>query len=819
MLQNYFKVMLRNLLKNKTFTLINLLGLATGMAVCLLILLYIQNELGYDDFHERGDDIFRVALERKYPGRSAMMGTIPQSIGQAIKKEFPEVLESTRVLTFDGNGAKIAIGDKLFTDKNVLVADSNFFRVFTGHFLLGDPTGALQKPGTAVLNKSTAIRYFGSVEGAIGQKMILDDYTTAIVTGVIADWPEKSHLQFDILLTTSGDNYLNNPQYVYFGPYCYLLLSKTASPTALQAKLPAIVDKYVAPTIGPLFGESWKQFTAEGNGYNYFLQPLKRIHLYSALENELRPTGSMSVIRVLAAIGCFILLLACVNFVNLSTALSVERAREVGIRKTFGSQKSELVRQFLSESLVFSTASILVAFLLTLLFTPLLNKVAGKQLDFGYFLQPLHLLSIIGFSLLVGIVAGLYPAFVLSSFDPMQVLKGRFRSSGKGRTLRNGLVVFQFAISVILIICTLVVNRQMQYMLGDRLGFTKDHVITLDRLFWLRHASTGNQSTAFINDIGRIAGVEQVALCTDLPGSDNSGGGATWVTMDNTQSRTQKMINVGEEYLSVLGLQLQQGRFFSREMTTDSLGVVLNESAVKDFGFTNPIGKRIVCKEPFLNPADGKSQNVFTVIGVVKDYHFQSLHKKIAPMIMVNANKFGWGSAAVRIQSDHFKTAIAAIQAAWTGYDRKHDLQFNFLDQVVAAQYAAEQTEQKLFTIFSVLAIGIACVGLLGLSAYAVRQRTKEISVRKVLGAMPGSIVLILSKDFLIPIGAAVLIAFPIAWWAMDRWLQDFAYRIELSWWIFALAAAIVLTLALLTTSFQALKAALANPIKSLRSE
>ena len=823
MLSNYFKIMLRNFQKRKVFSLINLFGLATGLTICLLLVLYIHNELGYDNYQVRGDQIYRLALERKYPGRSAFIGHIPQSIGQAVKKEFPEVLQSVRIIDYSGqNGTKITVGEKLFIEKNVMMADSNFFQVFTGKFLQGDVNIALQKPGTVVLNETTAGKYFGSVENAMGKQIIVDEFRKCIVSGVCKDWPDKSHFAFNMLMTTSGLDGLNQPDYVYFDVYTYLLLNKNVSASALEAKLQLIVDKYVAGTVARLFGESYDKFLAEGNGYRYYLQPIRKIHLTSNLDNELKPVGSMRAIIFFAAIGAFILFLACINFINLSTAISIERAREVGIRKTFGSRKTELIWQFLSESVFFSVAGMLLALLFVFLLTPVLNKISGGELIFTYFLHPLRLLLVFAFSILVGIVAGLYPAFVLSSFNPMLVLKGRFKSNRSGIALRNGLVVFQFAISVILIICTIVVNRQMQYMLGDELGFKKDHIVRIDGMGQIRRIKSGdsviNGRQAFVDEVLKIPGVDDVTE-SELPGNDESGGGGTWVALDNNASRTQKIMQVDYKYLNLLGLQLKEGRFFSKELSTDSLSMVMNESAAEDFGLKNPIGARLISKEGFLNSTNGKEQNVFTVIGVIKDFHFQSLHKKIAPLIFLNSNKFGWGNVGVLVKGDHFKTTMASIEKTWKNFDAKDDFRFSFLDQNIATLYKSEQTEQTLFTIFSLLAIVIACIGLFGLASYSTLQRTKEISIRKVLGAMPRNIIMILSKDFLILVVIASLIAFPIAWWAMYKWLQNFSYRVDISWWIFLSAGLIAAMIAMLTISYQAIKAAIANPVNSLKTE
>lgn len=810
MIKNYFKVMLRNLLKRKAFTAINLLGLATGISVCLLMLLYIQSELGYDTFQENGDQVYRLALERKYTNRSAFHGQIPQSIGQAVKQEFPEVLESVRIVPF---GGQIKIGDKVIDEKKILATDSNFFRIFSGDFLQGDRNTLLQKPNTAVINESTAIRLFGSAENAMDKLLVLNGSDPFTIEGVCKDWPAKSHLQFNILVSNAGSRQLTELNYYDFGPYTYLLLNKNASAKALEAKLPLIVEKYVAGTIERGFGESYEQFKKEGNGYRYFLQPLKKIHLYSNLEDELLPSGSMNTIYLCGAIAIFILFLACINFINLSTAVSVERAREIGIRKTFGSDKMALVRQFLSESILFSLISVPIALLLTALLVPALNEITGSELRFSYFVHPLRIAMIMAFAVLLGIVAGLYPAIVLSSFKPIIVLKGRFKSGRQGIALRNGLVIFQFAISVILIICTIVVNSQVTLMLGDKLGFKKDHIIAVDGLNRLQ-----GKREAFIDELSKIVGVENWSKCDALP-DGKPFRTCAMQALDTKVSRTEKTLFTDERYLDLLNLTIAQGRFFSSDFATDSFSLVLNEKAVEDFGLKNPIGSRITSTEPFFNSWDGKRQYVYTVVGVIKDFHFESMHEKIAPLVIANTGRFGWGTAGVRIKGDHFKTTLAALDKTWKQFNSKDDFKFSFLDESLAAQYKSEQSAQKIFTVFSLLAICIACIGLFGLATFSTLQRTKEISVRKLLGANTGLIVLILSKDFLKLVIIAAVIAFPVGWFAMHQWVQNFAYRTDISWWVFLLAGTIAAFIAMASISFQAIKAAVANPIKSLRSE
>ncbi|MBI2731616.1 MAG: ABC transporter permease [Sphingobacteriales bacterium] len=819
MIKNYFKVAIRNLLKRKGFTLINVLGLATGMTVCMLIVLFIQSELSYDTQHKKGDSIYRVALERYYPGRSTSYAIIPQSIGEAIKTEYPEVLDYTRVFNFGGNGNFfLKFGDKVFEEKRVMAVDTNFFNVFTANTLFGDAATALAKPNSAVVTETAANKYFGSASDAVGKEFKTDGNNDStnhfVITAVVKDWPENSHFLFDILLSDNTFPFIKRPNYINFSAQTYLLLNKNASYKSLEAKFPEIIKKYVAGEISKNFAQSWEDFAKAGNGYRYFLQPLKKIHLISDLEAEFKPNGSMTAVYMFAIVAVFILFLACINFVNLSTARSVERAKEVGIRKTFGSERKALMSQFLTESVIISFISMLVAFGLIVLLLPVFNKLSGKEMSVLYFLQPQWILIFTGFAVVTGFIAGLYPAFILSSFNPIEVLKGRFKSNRAGLMLRNGLVVFQFAISVILIIATIVVNYQMTFMLGDKLGFKKDHVIVIERTDLL-----DKQLTAFKTEVEGLSGVQSATGTSTLPGNQNFFG-VSYQPEGTKSPMTGRGIIVDEDFAKTLGLELKEGRFFSKDFSTDTLGVVLNERAVKELGLTKPIGARLTTSDDFLNAPDG-SPYVYTVLGVVKDFHFHSLHEPISPLVFSNNKKFGGfaGLVALRINGDQFKSVLSSLENSWKKFVKERPFHYYFLDQSLADQYKAEQTTQKVFTIFSVLAIFIACIGLLGLAAYATHLRKREISIRKVLGASTGKITTMLSADFLKLVIIASVIAFPVAWLVMNKWLQDFAYRVNIAWWIFAIAGTLAVLIALFTISMQAIKAAVTNPVKSLRTE
>jgi len=816
MFRNYWKVAIRSLLKRKGFTLINILGLATGMAVCLLILIFIRHELDYDRFEPGGDRVYRVVLERKYPGRRTSYAIIPQSIGGAIQKEFPEVEYSTGLQDITGNGNfLVRIEDRNFEETRVLLADSQYFRVFPMHLLAGDTATALQKPNMAVLNETTAVKLFGSASAALGHTFETEAKVRFQVSGVCPDWPDNSHISFNILLSAASFPFTRIPDFTGFSTFTYLLLRPHADAAGLEAKFPQIVDKYVAGEIGRSFGMTFAQFEASGNGYHYYLQPLGEIHLISDLEAEMRPNGSKRAIIVFGIIAIFILGIACVNFINLSTSRSLERAREVGIRKTFGSERRSLILQFLLESTMVSGLSVLLALAIVALSLPWFNFLAGQDLSIAGFLSVENVAGAIIFAMAVGVLAGVYPAFVLSSFLPIKVLKGRFQSNRYGIALRNALVIFQFAISIILIICTVVVHQQMRFMLGDKLGFTVDPIVEVRRTDLL-----DKNIHAFWNALTAIPGVEAVGGSSTMPG-DNGFFGISWQRVGSRESMTGRGMIVNDQFASTLGLTLKEGRFFSRAFATDSLSVVLNEKAVAALGLKEPvIGTRLTTTSDFLNPRPD-SFYTYKVVGVVNDFHFQTLHQAIAPLVMTNAAKFGDVTTItdVRLKGSEFSGAIASIGQVWKRFVPERPFRYTFMDQQLAAQYKAEQTLQRLFTVFSMLAIFIACIGLLGLAAYSTQQRIREISIRKVMGAGSGSIIGLLSKGFIRLVTGAAFVAFPLAWLAMHSWLQGFAYRVTLGWWIFGLAWLLSLIITLLTISFQAFRAAGINPVKILRSE
>ncbi|MCO4821920.1 MAG: FtsX-like permease family protein, partial [Flavobacteriaceae bacterium] len=522
-----------------------------------------------------------------------------------------------------------------------------------------------------------------------------------------------------------------------------------------------------------------------------------------------------TTLYVFALVAFFILFIACVNFINLSTARSSERAKEVGIRKTFGSEKKSLIIQFMAESFLISLLAMVVAVGIYALLVPVFNDISGKEFSLMSLLNLNAITLLVIFTCVTGLLAGIYPAFVLSAFKPIEVLRGKFKSGKKGRNLRSGLVIFQFAVSVILIICTLVVNRQMDYMTSERLGFNKEQTVIIERTDLL-----GENTRAFKNELRNINGVTNITGASALPGQENYFG-VSWASIDNRNEQiTGRGIIVDEEYAKTLELEIVDGRFFSKDFPTDSLTVVLNEKAVSELGLTDPIGKRLVTPNQFLNAQDGSSYT-YTIIGVTKDFHYQSLHEPITPLIFTSASRFNnvSGLTAIHVEGNTFDNVLTEIEVVWKKFIDDKPLTYEFLDQTIEDQYQVERTSRKVFTFFSFITIFIACIGLLGLAAYTTRQRVHEIGVRKVLGASVGSIVSMLSQDFVKLVLLSTLIAIPIAWYAMNQWLQNFTYRISSSWDLFVIAAVIALLTAFLTISFQAIKAAISNPVKSLRTE
>jgi len=817
MLKNYLLVALRNMLKRKSYTSLNILGLALGMGICLLIVIYILAESGYDSFVPDGERIYRVAVDRKYPDRSTAYSNIPQSYAAAIQQEFPETQHVVRVYNFsNGTGLSLRYNNKVFEGRECYLADSSFFDVFNHPFIAGNPKTALLNHGSLVITESTARAFFGDPLQALGKQLEVAEGNRDLleITGVIADWPAESHMKFDMLRTTAGLGFAAETNYVNFGPHTYVKVREGGQAKAIEDKFPSLIGKYAVTNIEQGFGISFAEFQKGGNGYHYYLQPLKDIYLDSHLEGELKANGSRQAIYVFSTIALFIFIIGCINFINLSTARSAERAKEVGLRKAFGSDRRFIIGQFLVESVLISFISALLALIIALVILNLFGQVTNRTFQTSDLLKPGILLVLLALSLINGVLAGLYPAFILSSFKPIEVLKGRFKSGNAGLRLRNGLVIFQFGISIVLIVCTMVVNQQMQYMTGNNLGFNKNLVLVLERADLL-----GEKTEAWRNEVKKIAGVKEVSISSGVPGTNNYFG-ISWKTPESREPMTGRGMMADETHAETLGLELTQGRFFSKAFSTDTLSLILNEKAVSDLGLKNPVGSDLVTNEGFLNGPGGEVYR-YKVVGVVKNFHYQSLHQPVHPLVISNLSKFRQigNYCSIKLSGNNLPETIAAIENAWKKMVPEKPILYNFMDQTIELQYRSELTTRRLFTLFSSLAIFVACIGLLGLAAYTTQLRTREISIRKVLGASVSGIAQMLSRDFLKLVIIATLLAFPAAWYIMYNWLQDFTYRISIQPWVFILAAIAAVGIALATISFQTLKAALRNPVKTLRTE
>jgi len=815
MIKNYITIALRNLFRQPGYTVINVLGLAVGLACFMIIMMYVMDEMSYDKWHKNGDNIYRVALERQYPGRSRDYAIIPHSYSEAIKTENPEVVESCRLLFFPGNPILIKQDNQIFEESNYLWADSSFFNMFDINVLKGDKNTALMEPNGVVITESLANKYFGNTD-PIGKTLdIPQNDNDLLVKAVCEDIPENTHFDFDLLMSSKSLNFLQNPNFLGFSAYTYLMLSENANPASLEAKFPDLVTKYASGQVLNNFGVDYAEYQKQGNGYKYFLQPLKDIYLTSNLEGELKTPGSKQRVYFFMVIALLILGIACINFMNLATARSASRAKEVGIRKTLGSERILIIIQFFIEAILITFLGAVIAFVLHYLSLDYFNEITNKSFAVQDLLSPkyLGLLALITGG--TGLLSGAYPALVLSSFKPIEVLRGHFSKTKKGSGLRNALVVFQFGISVFLIISTIVVYQQMIYAQNKQLGFDKDHLVTLQGAGGM----TPQQEETLKNEIRTLSGVVAVSGCNTQPGEQYFG--VSFKPPQDNEMTTGSGLIVDYGYLECMKMNLIEGRDFDKRFA-DTLSVIVNESAVKEMGIDNPIGTRLESPENFLNNQD-EERAIYTIIGVIQDFHFQSLHNTVSPLFLVhNTRGFAPGVdnlITVRMQPNAAQATLASIENLWSKFQPDLPFRYAFLDRAWANLYTSEMTSRKVFSVFSLLAIFIACLGLLALAAFTAEQRVKEIGIRKILGATSSNIVGLLSKDFLKLVLVSIVIASPLAWYAMNTWLQDFAYRIGVQWWVFLLAGIIAVIIAFLTVSFQSIRAARANPVNSLRSE
>lgn len=807
MIRNYIKVAFRNLWKNKGYSAINIIGLAVGLATCLLILLYVWDELSYDRFHEKAARIYRVDSDIRFGGTEMTLAVSSDPMGPTLKKDYPEVEQYTRIYASSG-GRLMKKGDNFINEASLAFVDSTFFDVFSFPLISGNAKTALNDPGTAVISKSAAQKYFGTTD-AIGRTLETNEKEIYKVTGVMKDMPANSHFRYDFLLSMDNVKY-GFGNFLSHNFHTYILLTEQAKSSDFTRIFKAVLAKNVLPQAKQFMQiNSMEDFEKGGNKLQYYLTPLTDIHLKSDRFPELGVNGSAQNVYIFSAVAFFILLIACINFMNLSTARSANRAKEVGIRKVLGTAKRTLISQFLTESTLVSFLSLAIALVITFLVLPFFNDVASKTLSIKSLFQPGFLPFLIIIPLFVGLIAGSYPAFYLSSFQPITVLKGKLSSGFRKSSFRSTLVVIQFAATIFLIVATIVVYNQLNYIQNRKLGFNKDQVLVIDNAYVL-----GTNAKAFKEEILKQQHVVSGSLSSFLPVSESSRNDNTYSkssVMDISSGLNMQTWDVDYEYLKTMGMVLVAGRAFSKDFGTDSTAVVINETTAQLLGYDDPIGKMIYAS------SNDNTMYPLKIIGVVKNFHFESLRQTVGPLCfrLRESN----GSAIFKVKTTSISGLLNGVEQTWKKMAPGMPFSYRFLDDAFDRMYRAEQRVGKISMAFSILAILVACMGLFGLATYAAEQRLKEIGIRKVLGASVASIVEMLSADFMKLILISALIAFPISWWAMQNWLANFAFRINIAWWVYVVAAGIAFFIAFSTISFQAIKAAIANPVNSLRAE
>ncbi len=795
MLKNYFKTVWRNLQKNKLYSFINITGLSIGIAGCILIFLYIQYEMSYDKFNKNADQVYRLTEILHLPNEDNARAVSSPPMAPLLQAKLPDVLNTVR-LSFSGRVLSHN-QEKLF-DTRIMYADPTLFDVFTFPMIDGNPHVALTNPYSVVLTESAAKKYFGN-ERALGKTMQLSDTINVTVTGVIKDVPRNAHFTFDAVLSRSTIFQINkedeSDQWYDNNYYTYLLLPPNYPYHLLEPKIKATIDKAMV-----------KSGKETGLWYDFKLQPLTDIHLRSNLNSEINPNSDITYIYVFSAVAIFILLIACCNFINLSTAKSIQRSKEIGLRKVIGAKRSQLIIQFFSESFLFAITAGVFAIVIILSVLPAFNSFAGKTLSLEYFNNTGLVLAYVLIVLIVGLLAGIYPALLMSSFGPIKAIKRNIKHTWQDILLRKGLVVFQYTIAIILIVGTVLVFRQLEFIQNQKLGLNKEQVLEIP----IQNQDAPNDQT-LINELRKNPSVIDItrtnfSFKNELPTIATLYEGAA-----SNEVSSQVTIIADENFLNTFQVQLTAGRNFSALFTTDKdEAFIINETAVKNFGWQTPqqaIGKQI----------DWGLGKKGKVIGVVKDFNFSSLHSTIKPAIVMMYPYYDL--VAVRIKPQNVTQTITQLKKAWDQTAKNSPFTYSFLDEDFANLYKSEHNMQSVLSLFTVLSIFISCLGLFGLAAYTAERRTKEIGIRKALGASIGGLTGLLAKEFLLLVSVSCIIAFPVAWWLMNNWLKEYAYRTTIQWWMFGLAGLAALLIALITVSFQSIKVAIANPVKSLRTE
>ncbi|MBQ4913022.1 ABC transporter permease [Maribacter sp. MMG018] len=810
MFKNYLKIAWRSLKKQAFFTFLNTFGLAIGMAGALIISLYIYDEFSYDKMFADADRIYRIDTDIKFGGAETRAAETAPPMAATLKRDFSQVESTVRFRTIGGMYVKKVGGDKAAKETYVTYADSTFFEFFGIDLLAGNPKTALTGTNSLVLTKSAAEKHFGSID-IVGEDLLLDNSDVYTVTGVVDDMPKNSYFNdYSVFLAMAGNVASREELWGSNNYFTFIKLIPGVSAEDFKEPLQGMLERYMLPWAQKYFpGMTAETFEASGNYIRYHTMALTDIHLHSDRNNEMSATSSIQNIYILSFIGLFLIILASVNFMNLSTAHSLKRAKEVGVRKTLGSNKRNLVFQFLTESGLIAFVSLVAALVLTLIALPFFNDFTGKSISIPYS-QPLFWLALLAATLVLGLFSGSYPAFFMSRFMPVETLKGAGAESvGSGR-VRNALVIFQFSISVLLIVSTLVVFQQLNYIQSKDLGFTKDQVLLINEI-----GPLGTKSNAFKEEILKMGNVESVTLSNYYPTPSWRSDSSFFQEGAKGQENAIQMQEwaVDTDYLKTLQMDIVAGRDFNKQYASDSTAMIINEATLPILNLTaeEALGVRITEEIEIENP------RYYTIVGVVKNFHFKSLRENIGALGMYLDNTAE--NMAVRISGGNYASTIAKIENKWNEMALGQPFDYRFMDDAFNTTYEAEQKLGQIFFIFTLLSIFIACLGLFGLAAFNAEKRTKEIGVRKVLGATVSQISYRLTVDFLKLVGVSILVSLPIGWFIMNKWLEDFSYRIDIGWEIFVVAALLAIVVAIVTVSYQSIKAATVNPVKSLRSE
>lgn len=806
MMKYDFILAFRNLARQKGYAIINITGLSVGFLCAIFIALWVKNETGYDKFHQDAGKIYRVYTDAKFSDNLLKAPFTPYPLGETMQNEIPEIKEFVRVLPFENRA--IQFEEKIFYEDNFYFVDSTFFNVFTVEFVAGSPETALNEPNNVVITQKIAQKYFGATD-PLGKsfRMNNSDSTLLEVTGVVKEFPENSHFQFDFLTSLYTTSFITD---IWLNASCvtYFRMNREIDVEEIEGKMMEIANVHIAPQLKEFFGYSTDQFAKEGNYYNLKLQPLTDIHLMSDLQYEMSATGDLQTIYIFVAVAVLILVIAGINFTNLSTAKYSKRLVEVGIKKTVGAERRYLMFQFIAESVILVFIALFFSLILAEVLIPVFNRLFGTRLHFLTVANLDISFIITGSAIIVGILSGLYPAVFLSSFSPAAILKGNVKPKRSQFTLRNMLVVFQFIMSFLVILGTFIIVKQLSYVQQRELGFDSEKVIVIERTDPIR-----NSIKPFMEQVKTIAGVENVALSSGIPGRDISMSGFMIEGKPSYETYLLSIMEISDQFVPTAGLTIAKGRNFTGDLASDSMAVLINESAARNLGLHDPVGKHLV------TPGREDERIRLNIVGVVKDFHFKSLHEKIQPVLLISNYSYFDGYISVRIEGASLEKGINQIKDVWNTFAPGFPMVHFFLDKEFEQLYESEKQISRILSFFAVITIFIACLGLLGLASYTTERKTKEIGIRKAVGANETSIVYLLSRGFLKWVVIAIVIATPIAVIWSGQWLQRFAYQTSTPWWIYLLAGIITLIIAQLSVMYQSMRAALKNPVSALRYE